>query len=289
MEAERDIRPSTNSLVERMFVATADRDYVLARWAAINRLDINFFWLGVQAVEKYLKAILLFNGRAARKHGHDVQRLHDDVLTLDSSLTFEPLTKPTVLDLDDIPWFDESVPQFLKRLNLMGDPNNRYMLYGFAVHSDDLLKFDQLIWAVRRHCRPFTETHVAGEAGNIEINWIEQLKKGPGLWRLGSNLLIEKLVDEEASTPVGEALITLNLPFAPDRNHTVAVWRTSSATAPLENWVRLLQSADAIPEVRQHAKNILNWVIKNITLGPADVKEIQMALDKYQRDLSGKN
>jgi hypothetical protein len=99
MTAERDIRPSTNSLVERMFVATADRDYVLARWAAINRLDINFFWLGVQAVEKYLKAILLLNGRAAKDYGHNVQRLHDDVLTLDSSLTFEPLTKPTVLDL----------------------------------------------------------------------------------------------------------------------------------------------------------------------------------------------
>jgi hypothetical protein len=32
METEHDIRPYTNSLVERMFVATADQDYVLARW-----------------------------------------------------------------------------------------------------------------------------------------------------------------------------------------------------------------------------------------------------------------
>jgi hypothetical protein len=129
----------------------------------------------------------------------------------------------------------------------MGDPNNRYMLYGFAVHSADLFKFDQLIWALRRHCRPFTETHAAGAENNIEINWIEQLKKRPGLWRLGTNLLIEKLADKEPSTPMGEALITLNLPFAPDRNHTVTVWRTSSATAPLEELVSFVAKRGSGP------------------------------------------
>src|ERR1700683_4071360 len=121
MEAEHDIRPATKSLVERMFIATADQDYILARWAAINRLDINFFWLGLQAVEKHLKGILLLNGQRP-KYRHDVEPLYNAVLGLDSSLTFGGFTKPTVLYLDDIPWFDESVCQFLKRLNRIGDP-----------------------------------------------------------------------------------------------------------------------------------------------------------------------
>jgi hypothetical protein len=141
MEAEHDIRAATNSLVERMFIATGDQDYILARWAAINRLDINFFWLGLQAVEKYLKAILLLNGQKA-KYRHDVEPLYKAVLGLDSSLTFGRLTKPTALFLDDIPWFDESVSQFLKRLNRIGDPNNRYMLYGFILQTEDLFNPD---------------------------------------------------------------------------------------------------------------------------------------------------
>src|SRR5258707_304000 len=80
METAHDIRPYTNSLVERMFVATADQDYVLARWAAINRLDVNFFWLGLQSVEKYLKAILLFNGQSAKRYGHNIPRLYAEIV-----------------------------------------------------------------------------------------------------------------------------------------------------------------------------------------------------------------
>jgi hypothetical protein len=273
MEAEHDIRPATNSLVERMFIATADQDYILARWAAINRLDINFLWLGLQAVEKYLKAILLLNGRSAKKYRHNVERLYKAVRRLDS-ITFGPLTKPTPLFLDDIPWFDEPVLQFLKRLNLMGDPNNRYMLFGFAVESGDLFKFDQLVWAVRRHCRPFAETILAGEK-RIKINWIERLKKNSGFWQLDNNFLIEKLVDGEASTR-REALMELNVPFAPNRSHTLTGYRLTSARGPLDDWIERLKSKDA--EVRRHANNILKWVVKNITLAPRDMEEIQKAL-----------
>jgi hypothetical protein len=273
MEAEHDIRPVTNSLVERMFIATADQDYILARWAAINRLDINFLWLGLQAVEKYLKAILLLNGRSAKKYRHNVERLYKAVLRLDS-VTFGPLTKPTALFLDEIPWSDESIFQFLKRLNRIGDPNNRYMLYGFFVQTEDLFKLDQLIWAVRRHCRPFAETILAGEK-RIKINWIDRLKKDPSFWQLDNNFLIEKLVDGEASTR-REALMELNLPFAPNRSHTLTGWRLTSAAGPLDDWILSLKSKDI--EVRRHAKNILKWVAENITLARKDMEEIQKAL-----------
>jgi hypothetical protein len=290
MKAEHDIRPATNSLVERMFIATADQDYILARWAAINGCDINFLWLGLQAVEKYLKAILLFNGQRAKGYGHNVQRLHDDVLILNSSLTFEPLTKPTALFLDDIPWSDESVCHFLERLNRIGDPNNRYMLYGFAVQTDDLFKLDQLIWAIRRHCRSFAYIPIPGEK---PINQIERLKKESGLWRLDSNFLIEKLVDEKASTQrgkaLGEALMELNLPFAPNRSHNLKGYRLTSAPGPLDDWIERLKSKDADAEVRRHANNILKWVVENITLPCKDKEYIQTAINEYQRDIDEKD
>jgi len=101
--------------------------------------------------------------------------------------------------------------------------------------------------------------------------------------------MIESLVDEKASTQRGQALMELNLPFAPNRSHTLTGYRLTSATGPLEGWFRLRKSNDAKPEVRQDANNILKWVVENITLTPKDEKEIQMVLDKYQRGVDEKD
>jgi hypothetical protein len=149
------------------------------------------------------------------------------------------------------------------------------MLYGFTLHSEDLFKLDQIICGRSVATVGLSRKHRSQvKSGSISI-WIEQLRKQPELWRVGSNLMIEKLVDGEESTQLGEALMTLNLPFAPNRGHTISVWRTSLATGPLEDWFRLLQSKGAIPEVRRHANDILNWVAENIFLTPKNKKEIQ--------------
>jgi hypothetical protein len=277
-----NIRPSTNSLVERMFIATADENYILARWAAINHLDLDFLWLGLHAVEKYLKAVLLLNGKPAKGYNHNIERLYQDVLRLNPRLSFESLAKPPFLQgMEHTHWIDESVEGFVRRLNDMGDPNNRYMLYGFDVWSEDLFKLDQVVWKIRRHCRPLKQ-FIRDARQTITIDWIEQLKKHVGHWTLGSNLPIEKVLAGNESPAITEAFRALNVPFTPDRIHVLAGWRTSSRNSPLADWYRQLRNEQAPPERRDENKSKFQWVLDNIDLPKRDKEEIQAALDTYR-------
>ncbi|TIT06089.1 MAG: hypothetical protein E5W74_30460 [Mesorhizobium sp.] len=49
-------------IINEMFVHTADENYIVARWCHDNQLMRDFFWNSVHALEKYMKAVLLFNG-----------------------------------------------------------------------------------------------------------------------------------------------------------------------------------------------------------------------------------
>jgi hypothetical protein len=141
-----------------MFIATADENYILARWAAIRHLDLDFLWLGLHAIEKYLKALLLLNGKPAKRYGHNIERLYHDVLRFNPSISFESFVRPPFLqDMKNTHWIEYSVEEYIIRLNQMGDPNNRYMLYGFSIWSEDLFKLDQTVWKIRRHCRPLKQ------------------------------------------------------------------------------------------------------------------------------------
>jgi hypothetical protein len=53
------------SIVEDFFISTADDNYVAARWCYLDGLNIDFFWLSVHSLEKYLKAALLLNCKSA--------------------------------------------------------------------------------------------------------------------------------------------------------------------------------------------------------------------------------
>ena len=55
-----------NTLATDVFRKQADYDYIAARANYRMCLRQQFLWSAHQAVEKYLKAILLFNGKSAR-------------------------------------------------------------------------------------------------------------------------------------------------------------------------------------------------------------------------------
>ena len=68
-----------------------------------NELDQQFLWNSLQAVEKYLKAILLYNGRSSKGIKHNIVKglelvsaiddiqfvLPDDVLILQRNIVFD--------------------------------------------------------------------------------------------------------------------------------------------------------------------------------------------------------
>lgn len=74
MESATD-RFRINDFARRSFRDMADGDYILARLAHRNRLIPRFIWNSQQAIEKYLKAILLFHRSACKDKKHDLRPL----------------------------------------------------------------------------------------------------------------------------------------------------------------------------------------------------------------------
>ena len=87
-----------NEVVTEMFVDPADHDYVVSRWCYQNCLFGSFFWNAAQAIEKYLKASLLLNGRSSKKFGHDLVRLYDAVTEYADDLLPDGLERPEAFD-----------------------------------------------------------------------------------------------------------------------------------------------------------------------------------------------
>ena len=87
---------SKHSLVTDLFVRTADENYITARWCAINRLNTDFLWLAVHALEKYLKALLLLNGKSSKGFSHDIVTLYAAAKAIAGPLLPQRLThRPT--------------------------------------------------------------------------------------------------------------------------------------------------------------------------------------------------
>ncbi len=61
-----------NDLATRSFRDIADGDYIVARQAFRQRLIQQALWSSLQAIEKYLKAILLYNRVSSKNLSHNI-------------------------------------------------------------------------------------------------------------------------------------------------------------------------------------------------------------------------
>src|SRR3981081_3154985 len=83
-----------NSIVQELFINTADDNYIAARWSFHENLNVDFFWLAVHSLEKYMKAVLLLNGESSRSYGHDIITLYSKIRPLSPELLPIKLFKP---------------------------------------------------------------------------------------------------------------------------------------------------------------------------------------------------
>jgi len=133
-----------NTFASDVFRNQADQDYIVARAAYRLRCREQFLWSGLQALEKYFKGILLFNGLSARwprgsssgkEYGHDVVKLLGAV----RAIAYLRFTGPT--------WLDD----FVQYLRTFGD--NRYLSTDTYTMGRELLRLDEAVWMVRRYCQ----------------------------------------------------------------------------------------------------------------------------------------
>ena len=128
-------RAKINDSITRSFRDVADDDYIAARALYRIRLDQQFLWSALQAVEKYLKAILLYPKVAIKDVGHDISRALEKVRSI-------PDLK---LQISGI------VENFVRQLGAYGV--DRYFQQPINTEGVDLPELDRAVWELRKYCR----------------------------------------------------------------------------------------------------------------------------------------
>lgn len=124
-----------NDFAIRSFRDIADSDYICARMAYRARLVSQFHWSSLQAIEKYLKCILLLNRIPARGLRHD-------------------LTKAIELAEAKLPFsirLSEKSRNFVTHLDAFG--RHRYFETPYWNRGVDVVTLDRAVWEIRRYCQ----------------------------------------------------------------------------------------------------------------------------------------
>lgn len=124
-----------NEFAIRSFRDEADGDYIAARFALRSELTSQYLWSSQQAMEKYLKCIILMN-----RIEHPNKRWYKPSVGLDaierSGKLSLGLTEPTTA--------------FLHYLDRYGEV--RYFERSYHASMHDLVKLDRAVWELRRFC-----------------------------------------------------------------------------------------------------------------------------------------
>lgn len=123
-----------NDFATRSFRDIADGDYIAARLSFRALLIPQFLWQSLQAIEKYLKCILVLNRIKAPKC-HDLTQLLE---------AFERSKKFEVR-------MSAETHRFLKYLDTYG--RFRYYETPYYTVGDELFCLDRAVWEIRRYAR----------------------------------------------------------------------------------------------------------------------------------------
>ena len=274
------IHAEQNRVVRPLFIDTADDNYIAARWCFVEGLNVDYFWLSVHALEKYMKAALLLNGRSSkeyvaqngkpRRYNHDITALYEQVGTFASDLLPSNLNKPGELQLDH--WRDETPDAFIRRFYRDGNADNRYQIFGFVQHREDLFKLDLMAFALRRLC-VHLDAYIVGkpQSGTRPPTHRDILKRQPEWWNISAECLLEKTVRGGRGEKLRKVLLDLNIPFAPqDFAHGSMLSRMASRNPVLVR--SILDPLQRAPgsNAAATAAVLRDWVLDNIQL-PKDV------------------
>ncbi|WP_461519726.1 HEPN domain-containing protein [Porticoccus sp.] len=196
-----------NEFARRSFRDVADQDYVAARLSHRAQLREPFLWSALQAVEKYFKAILLFNDKSSKGVGHD---LHEAMRRIEviSDIGFK---------------LPQDVREFVLYLDKFGE--NRYLEYSAHLKPHALMELDRCIWHIRKYCFYMRGTAKSSSGKIIDLFPLNVAKINEGSYEetphkyqiLGGYL--EGLIKE--NKPASESLIWNNFYFGRRRRKQI--------------------------------------------------------------------
>ena len=217
-----------------------------------------------------MKAALLINGKSSKGFSHNIVELYKSVKSFASDLLPDRLEQPDALG-SNYQWLAESPEQFLQRLYDNGNAHNRYQIFGFQRHYDDLFKLDLMIFALRRLCVPLNAYYLRLDGKNLTYRDI--LINQPEQGTLTPSDKLSKTVSGKRGERLSEVLLSHNFPFAPDDFPHGRLRRSLAFQNPvLGRFIinPLGQASDR--DTANIAVELTNWAVDNIQV-PQDVKK----------------
>jgi len=139
-----------NDFAIRSFRDMADEDYIAARMSYRAQLVPQFLWLSLQALEKYLKCILVLNRIPAPK-SHSLARC---LKALEANRKF-------VVHLSDV------AKKFIEYIDTLG--SYRYFESSYYTRGPELVLLDRAVWELRRFARPLDYTIKLFDGKKVEM------------------------------------------------------------------------------------------------------------------------
>lgn len=272
----------------QFFVAPADQNYYLARFARLAGLHEEFWWQGLQAIEKYLKAGLVMNGRSVKTFGHDIQALYAAHREVFADMAFTALEKPA--DLADDLWNSASLASFLRRVEWQGNPNTRYGLISYSNRPEDVFVLDQVVFELRRR--------------TIGLDWIVgELWPEPDL-----QLYLGQPYREVLSTEPGRQFREFNVPkgslshVGADFSDVFHSWNRAFRRAPADtekpllrrfvprtdiknNYLHIFYSSLEVGKIDDSTAEKVRWLCDNILSSRPMVQEL---MKKFEAARTGR-
>lgn len=222
------------NVATRCFRDTGDDDYIAARMAYRVRNVYPFLWSSLQAIEKYLKCVLILNNITTHKLGHDIRAALERI---NQQAPFKiTLTPPEQEVFDHIADYGP----------------DRYLIYSYFIYDRELLKLDLLVWHIRQYCRVLNLDHTmpSGEKKNLlqlHLNEIQRNRTEKGRPVKCGHVhggKLEKILAKK-NDPARPALIWKNMRYSSRQRGGVWLTNHSSAVnAPL--WL----DPDLLPRIQ---------------------------------------
>lgn len=256
-----------------LFITPADDDYLSARMSYLNGLHRNFYWSASQAIEKYLKAIMLFNEKSTKTYNHNLEKLFIDFTEMDNYTTLPEFIVLTDKHTFDSPnWENSSFFNFIEHLQLYGSTDNRYGIFGEDISGNILQILDTVCHKLRIYIRNnnFLDEDIF-EIESVDLFNYDKISY-PKEWMLSPTLRLERLYNNKLRQ-VGEKKYLRKVFkegnwafFKIDRRQKRPFNGLIYKGSPVHNHIIRLKKLDKRPANIKNMEKIECWINENITI-----------------------